>query len=172
MLQFSRLLSTTTLALVPLCILASKGNAQITHATTEIEGLTCPFCSFGAAKRLKKVSGVHKVNVETTDGWATLSAEDGQSIDVRKIPDAVKSAGFVPGLIRIVAIGKVHHQDGQMFLKIDEHLHLLSLTEGQAITQDQLRELADGGTAVEMTGVWQPGSNNVAQIVPETIKSL
>lgn len=172
MLQFSRLLSTTTLALVTLSLLPNTGNAQITHATTEIEGLTCPFCSFGAAKRLKKVDGVREVNVETTDGWAALSAENGQSIDVRKIPDAVKSAGFIPGLIRIVAIGTVHNRDGQMFLKIDEHLHLLSLTEVQAITQDQLRELADNGAVVEMTGVWQPGSNNVAQIVPETIKSL
>jgi len=69
--------------------------------------MACPFCAFGVEKRLKTVNGVASVAVDMKAGMALVNAKPALSIDYRKIPQAVKDAGFTAGDMRITVDGRV-----------------------------------------------------------------
>lgn len=168
-----RLIPTTFIMLTSLWGIPETANAQIVQATTSIEGLTCPFCSFGAQKRLKKVGGVKDVKVDVNLGLATLFAGQGQSIDVQQIPDAVKKAGFVPDDIRVVAIGMVQDNSGQLYLQLRGQEQGLLLADADPTTSEKLRGFAGSGVEIEVTGAWNSASGgNSFQITPGGIQLL
>ena len=165
-----RILFTTVLAIASAGSIPMSANAQIAEATTTIEGLTCPFCSFGAKKRLKTVDGVGKVTVDVGKGIAALQAEPGQSIDVQQIPEAVKKAGFAPGTVRIVAIGRVQNDNGRLLLHLSGQEERFLLEETDTVQRATLLSFMDKGVEIEVTGRWSLSETEPdARITPESV---
>ncbi len=140
--------------LVGFCSVSVPVYAQITEATTEINGLTCPFCSFGAKKKLKTVDGVDKVTVDIQKGQAILQANPGESIAVQQISAAVKKAGFAPGRVRVVATGRVQQQGERLLLDLSGQEASLLLNTTDLTQQEKLSSLAEQEVEIEVTGQW------------------
>lgn len=166
----NRVLLTSLLTATSLWICPLVANAQIVQAVASMNGLTCPFCSFGAEKQIKKVGGVQKVNVNIDAGTATITARPGQSIDVGQLPSAIKSAGFVSRNIRIVAIGTVATQGNNLSLQLrgQNRSLILAPSQNQALVA-KLQDAARQRTTVEINGDWRANGNT---LIADSVKQL
>jgi len=87
------LLITGLLFMAPVMSLsAQEGGAQT--AIIAIDGLSCPFCTYGLEKNLKKVDGIKTVNIDMKTGKATVVLKPGAYVDDQALRQAVKKAGF------------------------------------------------------------------------------
>lgn len=165
-----RIFPVALVAIASIGITPMSSQARIIEAVADIEGLTCPFCSFGAEKQLKKVEGVREVKVDVDEGTATLIAKSDQSLDVEKIPRAIKAAGFSPKEMRIVALGNVISKDQGLHLQLQEQLNSIALDMSQDATiAAQLKSALEQNTPLEISGVWNQ-QNKV--LIPSAVKNL
>ncbi len=102
---------------------ATSTFASISEVRLYVEGLACPFCTFGIEKSLKKVPGV--VSLETTirTGLVRVEMEPGVPLDPTALNGAVKRAGFTPSEIEATITGKLSISN--------EHPALASSGDGQ-----------------------------------------
>ncbi len=63
-----------------------------TTAVIQVDGLSCPFCTYGLEKQLKKVAGVESVSIDMKGGKAIVSMHHG--VDDHALRQAVERAGF------------------------------------------------------------------------------
>ena len=86
---------------------ATSAFASISEVRLYVEGLACPFCTFGIEKSLKKVPGV--VSLETTirTGLVRIQMEPGASLDPAALNEAIKKAGFTPSRIEATITGRL-----------------------------------------------------------------
>ena len=95
-------------ALVALLIVSATSTlASVNEVRLYVEGLACPFCTFGIEKSLKKVDGV--VSLETTirTGLVRIQLEPGAQLDPAALEEAIKRAGFTPSRIEATITGKL-----------------------------------------------------------------
>ena len=90
-----------------LIVSATSTLASVNEVRLYVEGLACPFCTFGIEKSLKKVEGV--VSLETTirTGLVRIQLEPGAQLDPAALEEAVKRAGFTPSRIEATITGKL-----------------------------------------------------------------
>ncbi len=159
------LLTVASLGITPM-----SAQARIVQAVADIDGLTCPFCAFGAEKQLKKVEGVREVKVDVDEGTATLIAKSDQSLDVEKIPRAIKAAGFSPQEMRIVALGNVISKGQELHLQLQEQPNSIALdmSQDEAIAA-QLKSALEQNTPLEISGVWNQQDK---VLIPNAVKNL
>lgn len=62
--------------------------------TLKVDGLACPFCSYGIEKQLRAVRGVKTVTVSVKSGTVTVTMNDGAKLTRTRANQAVKDAGF------------------------------------------------------------------------------
>lgn len=62
--------------------------------TLKIDGLACPFCSYGIEKQLRAVNGVKAVKVSVKSGTVTVVMKDGAKLSQARASRAVRDAGF------------------------------------------------------------------------------
>ncbi len=75
----------------------------------------------------------------------------GDSFDPTEIPEAVRKAGFDPGEIRLVAVGKLRQKDDLLLLELEGALPKLVLAGGEQI--EELTEKPELlGQEVRITG--------------------
>jgi mercuric ion binding protein len=146
--------------------------AEITNAKVSVVGMSCPFCAYGVEKKLKKVEGVETINVDMKEGTASLSAGEGQSINIAQIPKAVKESGFSPGKIEITAIGNVKRNDQQFALLIPDADLSIPLFKIKRSLRDRLASYEQTGALVEVRGVVHEESGGVWTLSPETVKEV
>ena len=86
---------------------ATSTFASVSEVRLYVEGLACPFCTFGIEKSLKKVPGV--VSLETTirTGLVRIEVEPGVPLDPTALNEAVKRAGFTPSRVEATITGKL-----------------------------------------------------------------
>ncbi len=60
----------------------------------EVSGLACPFCVYGLEKEFKGTEGVKDVEVDLAAGRATVTMEEGASLDRQLAEKVVTDAGF------------------------------------------------------------------------------
>ncbi|MDX8403483.1 MAG: heavy-metal-associated domain-containing protein [Mariprofundaceae bacterium] len=65
---------------------------EMTTAVIQVDGLSCPFCTYGLEKQLKKVDGVESVSINMKDGKAIITMQ--QHVDDNRLRQAVEKAGF------------------------------------------------------------------------------
>ncbi len=65
----------------------------------EVDGLSCPFCTYGLEKKLKKIDGAKEVFIDLQAGEATFIVTKDKQPSKEKLEKIVKDAGFVPGKI-------------------------------------------------------------------------
>ena len=60
----------------------------------EVDGLACPFCTYGVEKRLSTIEGVEKVDVELKKGVVIVTMTAGTALTENQAQRAVRDAGF------------------------------------------------------------------------------
>ncbi len=59
-----------------------------------VDGLSCPFCTYGIEKKLGEVDGVQSLETNIKDGTVTVIMKDGAPLSEATAKQAVKAAGF------------------------------------------------------------------------------
>ena len=70
--------------------------AQVEEATVKVDGLSCPFCAYGLEKRIRKVEGVEKLEINVNDGTARITVKKDQTLSIEAVEKAVRDGGFTP----------------------------------------------------------------------------
>lgn len=60
----------------------------------QVDGLACPFCSYGIEKRLTAVDGVESVEIDIEQGRAVVTMTEGGRLSEDQARQAVSDAGF------------------------------------------------------------------------------
>jgi len=60
----------------------------------KVDGLACPFCSYGVEKQLKSIPGVSGVKVSIKTSTVTVTMKNGTRLTKAQADRAVKDAGF------------------------------------------------------------------------------
>jgi len=71
----------------------AEGSANQT-AIIAVDGLSCPFCTYGLEKNLKKVDGIKTVRIDMKTGKATVVLKPDAHVDDAALKEAVEKAGF------------------------------------------------------------------------------
>ncbi len=67
---------------------------QNQKAIIKVEGLYCPFCSYGLEKQVKKIEGFKNVQINIKEGTAEIEFAPGVKVPEKAILTAVEDAGF------------------------------------------------------------------------------
>lgn len=73
------------------------GNIQAWAASVhsfKVDGLACPFCSYGVEKQLKAIPGVSGIKISIKTSTVTVTMKDGMKLTKTQADRAVKAAGF------------------------------------------------------------------------------
>ena len=60
----------------------------------KIDGMTCTYCAHNVKKRLKKLDGVEKVEVDQDKGLATLHVKSGTTLTDSQLKAEIAEAGY------------------------------------------------------------------------------
>ena len=63
----------------------------------EVFGMGCPGCESGICKLVKKIDGVQDVEASWKDKQLIVKVKPDQTLDDKKILDAIRKANFTPG---------------------------------------------------------------------------
>lgn len=88
------------------------GLPSITAATdyvVDVNGIVCEFCSFGVAKKIRKLPFIDKdrlndgVDVDIENQKVTIAVKDGADLDEKALFAAIESGGYNPVRVRELA---------------------------------------------------------------------
>lgn len=154
-------------------LVSASGLAQVSQATVAVDGMSCPFCAYGVEKRLARVPGVDSVEVTMAEGAARLTAAQGASIDVSRIRQAVRQAGFTAGAIEVVAVGRVGAEaDGGWRFELGEGDQELLLVNLEGELAERVAALAGSATRVRVTGGVHFHSDAPPGLEPSTVEEV
>jgi copper chaperone CopZ len=149
--------------------LIGPAQAGVKSLTVKVDGLACPFCAYGLEKKLKKVEGVEKLNIDINTGEVILNVTAGTRLTaapdaekkastglVIQVQKAVEEGGFTPRAIRATVEGRVVAQNGETQLKLSGTGEFLALEKGSGA--DELHKL-EGGGSVQVAGMFHPGTS-------------
>ena len=84
--------------LIAMMILTLVWNAAALAAGTQyqmrVDGLACPYCAYGIEKKLNKIDGVEKINIDLNKGLVTVNVADGVKLTEAQMTKLFKDAGF------------------------------------------------------------------------------
>jgi len=83
----------TTLSLIVSLLMPLVASAK-TYYQLQIDGLVCPFCEYNIQKKLSKLDGVIKVEVNLKQGQVTVLMEDGKILSEDQARKEITDAGF------------------------------------------------------------------------------
>jgi len=70
-----------------------------------VDGLSCPFCTYGIEKKFSKVQGVEKIAVDLKTGITIITMASGKTLDKTTARETVEAAGFTLRDFEQVQIG-------------------------------------------------------------------
>ncbi len=74
---------------------AAAGAQEAKHVyKVYVDGLSCPFCTYGIEKKFSKVEGVEKIDIDLKTGTTIITMATGKTLDETTARKAVKAAGF------------------------------------------------------------------------------
>jgi mercuric ion binding protein len=59
-----------------------------------VDGLSCPFCTYGIEKKFSNVQGVEKIDIDLKTGTTIITMEAGTTLDETTARKTVEAAGF------------------------------------------------------------------------------
>lgn len=143
-------------------------SAEVQQMELAVDGLSCPFCSLGLEKKLKRVEGVRAVAIHMKQGLTDVQPTPGHPLNLAAIRRAVKEAGFTLGDIRLTVNGVAAYEDdawvlessgdGSRFLLFDAEHADTATHPGSApvaLGEDAVRQLQGAsatGAQVRVTG--------------------
>lgn len=144
--------------------------AQVEVVAVAVDGLACPFCAFGLEKRIKKVPGVAKVEVDVAGGRAEVSATRGESVDFASIPGAVGKAGFTAGKLQLTVVGTLKPgEEGGLRLQVPGSKNDLRIVGSTPEVESDLEALLGGGVRVRLTGTVHLKEGELPKLVTQSI---
>jgi mercuric ion binding protein len=69
-----------------------------------VDGLSCAFCAYTLEKKLQNLEAVESVEINLTEGTASLLLKEGGQLADETINQAVDESGFTPRSIRRISI--------------------------------------------------------------------
>ncbi len=84
--------------LIPLITLAIAWSGAL-HATgtwyeIRVDGLACPYCSYGVEKNLLKADGVESIDIDFVRGVVTVKALGARRFDEAELRRLIDASGF------------------------------------------------------------------------------
>jgi mercuric ion binding protein len=68
--------------------------AEPTVYTIQVDGLGCPFCTYGIEKQLSAINGVDSVVVDIGNGLVNVTMQKDTLLDKKQAQQAVTDAGY------------------------------------------------------------------------------
>lgn len=68
--------------------------AEPTVYTIQVDGLGCPFCTYGIEKQLSAINGVDSVVVDISNGLVNVTMQKDTLLDKKQAQQAVTDAGY------------------------------------------------------------------------------
>ncbi len=130
------------IAIISTLGLITTAQSQVEKADIRVDGLSCPFCAYGLEKKLKKIQGVGKVEINVDKAVAMLENKQGKSIEVEGIELAVKNAGFTPKQLTVSVVGTISQADEALVLLVGEVNEKFILLENEQLKN--LRSMVKG----------------------------
>jgi len=125
--------------------------AQVEEVAIGVDGLACPFCSYGLEKKLKEATGVREVAINIDKGIVLLKSTSKESIDLEQLEPIIKNAGFTLRDLTATVVGRLSQIDAVQVLLVNGSNTNLILKNDAA-----LRKLYTGQTVgnngVRVTG--------------------
>ncbi len=59
-----------------------------------VDGLSCPFCTYGIEKKFSKVQGVEKIDIDLKTGTTIITMATGKTLDETTARETVEATGF------------------------------------------------------------------------------
>ncbi len=60
-----------------------------------VDGLACPFCSYGIEKQLSHIQGVESISTDIKSGRVTITMHEGTTLKQTDAERAIDKAGFI-----------------------------------------------------------------------------
>ncbi len=86
-------------------VVAAQEPAQSTYQI-QVNGLSCPFCSYGIEKHVSAIEGVVDVAIDLKAGLLTVTMKKGAVLDQATANKAIEAAGFTPGSFHEITMAK------------------------------------------------------------------
>jgi len=79
-----------------LCLGVAVAGAQEENSIYKVyvDGLSCPFCTYGIEKKFSKVQGVEKIDIDLKTGTTIITMATGKTLDETTARKTVEAAGF------------------------------------------------------------------------------
>ena len=161
------------LAALLLCLPSTNADAApqsppapgMVTVTVEAE-LSCPSCALGLERRLNRLDHVAGVEVRPADGRIVVTVEPGHRLDLAAVRDTVRSAGFMPDGIRIIAVGHLTDVNGTPALALSPDF-ALPLAPGEPPAA-----LLDGGgdRLLSVSGSWNHAPDGPGRLRVESFE--
>lgn len=68
--------------------------AADTQYVIRVDGLACPFCAYGVEKKLNKIDGVERVDIDLNDGLVTVDVLDSVKLSEPQMRQLLNDSGF------------------------------------------------------------------------------
>ena len=68
--------------------------ADGTQYRMRVDGLACPYCAYGIEKKLGKIDGVEKIDVDLNNGLVTVNVAEGVTLTDAQMAKLFTDAGF------------------------------------------------------------------------------
>ena len=75
-------------------VAAAGAQEENTIYKVYVDGLSCPFCTYGIEKKFSKVQGVEKIDIDLKTGTTIITMATGKTLDETTARKTVEAAGF------------------------------------------------------------------------------
>lgn len=100
------------LAAVLLIGAASSASAAVESYTIGVNGMACPFCSYGIEKKLKAVDGVESLDIRIKEDEVDVVAAEQETPTPSDLERAIEKAGFEIRSLSVTGRATVERSDG------------------------------------------------------------
>lgn len=83
-----------TALMIVAVIWSAAALADGTQYQMRVDGLACPYCAYGIEKKLKKIDGVEKFEVDLNNGLVTVNVAAGVTLTDAQMAKLFRDAGF------------------------------------------------------------------------------
>jgi len=142
-----RIVAALVLSMATSAVANRAAAAEPNHYEIVVQGMACPFCTYGLERKLEDIDGVGDVDIDLEAGRATFDVHQGKVVTPAQIERAVDKAGFTLGHIEARLRGTVRSKGGKLVLVLRGG-HELRLRGGPAIAE--LRRLVKSGPRVRV----------------------
>lgn len=80
--------------IIALAAVPAMAEAGANRYEIGVDGISCPFCSYGIEKELSAIKGVDKLGVDIKRGVVTVQMKAGANLNEAQAGKAAKDAGF------------------------------------------------------------------------------